>query len=90
MASRTSSLSGVMSLLMAIGSLAASKAVAQTKPQSPSDLIRYLTYQSDRPDKHGTRKGEFVPFSCGGGRPERPRLGRPIIPCSRSYAISLG
>jgi hypothetical protein len=37
-------------------------AIGQTEPQSPRDLIRYLTYQADRPDIHGIFS---VAFSCG-------------------------
>src|SRR5579871_73531 len=57
---RTFSL-GVMALALAGGKHLA----AQTEPMGPSELIRYLTYQSDRPDKHGMIKGQSVAFSCG-------------------------
>jgi hypothetical protein len=40
-------------------------AVGQTAPQSPAELIRYLTYQSYRPDLHGAEKGAFSASSCG-------------------------
>jgi hypothetical protein len=35
----------------------------QTVPQSAADLIRYLSYQSERTDKHGIVRG--MGFSCG-------------------------
>jgi hypothetical protein len=56
---------GVTVLLGFIGLLSASNAIGQTEPQSPSALIRYLTYQSDRPDKHGMTKGQSTVFNCG-------------------------
>src|SRR5580700_9273428 len=46
--------------------LSASCAIGQTEQRSASDLIRYLTYQSDRPDKHGVKADEITGlFSCG-------------------------
>jgi len=45
--------------------VAAGGATGQTVPQSPAELIRYLTYQSDRPDRHGGKKGENLAFDCG-------------------------
>jgi hypothetical protein len=44
----------------------ATSIVAQSEPKDPSELIKYLTYQTDRPDKHGMRRGGLaVAFSCG-------------------------
>ena len=38
---------------------------AQKETQNPDELIRYLTYQTDRPDKHGMTTGASGAFSCG-------------------------
>lgn len=45
--------------------LVGARALPQTPPDSPADLIRYLTYQSNRTDAHGAEKGHFIVFSCG-------------------------
>jgi hypothetical protein len=45
--------------------LGATSVAAQVEPKGPAELIRYLTYQADRPDKHGMVKGQSVAFSCG-------------------------
>jgi hypothetical protein len=56
---------GVMILLGIALLITPGGATGQTVPRSPSELIRYLTYQSDRPDKHGGKKGENLAFDCG-------------------------
>jgi hypothetical protein len=61
---RRNSASFLMRLLLAVLGSSASGAHAQTE-QSPRALIRYLTYQSDRPDQHGMLKGSSGIFSCG-------------------------
>ena len=48
-----------------VGFSGVSNVAAQEEARSPSELIRYLTYQSDRPDRHGMVKGESSFFSCG-------------------------
>src|SRR5579864_1113373 len=42
-------LSEMMLALAILGSFSMSSAFGQTEPQSPAELIKYLTYQSDRP-----------------------------------------
>jgi hypothetical protein len=54
-----------VTVVLTVVLLLASKASGQTPPTSPVDLVRYLTYQSDRPDAHGAEKGQFSAFSCG-------------------------
>ncbi|MBS1856007.1 MAG: hypothetical protein JST11_11625 [Acidobacteria bacterium] len=51
--------------LVAAAFYGAQYVAAQTQPKTPPELIRYLTYQSDRPDKYGMVKGRSVTFSCG-------------------------
>jgi len=52
--------------LVNLGLLLACSGIGQAQPQSAANLIKYLTYQSDRPDKHfGMVKGESVVFDCG-------------------------
>ena len=41
-------------IALALSLLSVSSAPGRTEPKSPSDLIKYLTYQSDRPHMHGT------------------------------------
>jgi len=78
---------GILLVFGLLGLLLTSSGRGQGKEQSPSDLIRFLTYQSDRPDKYGLAKGIF---SCGAaiaeGRENRRitdalvKLGLPAIP----------
>jgi hypothetical protein len=56
---------GAVPLFVFLALLSAAKGTSQTQEQSPSDLIRFLTYPSDRPDKHGTHRGSWIVFSCG-------------------------
>jgi hypothetical protein len=52
--------------LQVLAGLALSCAVwGQTTQRTPAELIWDLTYQSDRPDLHGTRHGVMGTFSCG-------------------------
>jgi hypothetical protein len=51
--------------VVAVAFLGATSIAAQTEAKGPSELIRYLTYQADRPDLHGMVKGESAAFSCG-------------------------
>jgi hypothetical protein len=79
--------------------VAAGGALGQTAPQSPAELIRYLTYQSDRPDKNGTKKGAFQRFSCGEiyweGEDDRAltmslvKMGLPAVPAIEEALDSL-
>ena len=56
--------------VMAVALVGDKYLAAQTASMGPSELIRYLTYQSDRPDEHGMVKGHAAAFSCG------PKLGQ--------------
>jgi hypothetical protein len=58
-------MSPTVTVLVAASILFGNNAAAQTPPRSPDDLVRYLTYQSDRPNMHGLVKGESIVFSCG-------------------------
>src|ERR1019366_6831068 len=57
--------SPTVTVLVAVGILFGNNAAAQSPPGSPDALVRYLTYQSDRPNMHGMVKGEASVFSCG-------------------------
>jgi hypothetical protein len=59
------SMSPTVTVLFAVALLSGNQARAQTSPATPADLIRYLTYQSDRPNAHGATKGQLIIFSCG-------------------------
>jgi hypothetical protein len=56
---------GFCLIAAAAGFVSGSRCLAQIVPTSPADLIKYLTYQTDRPNKHGMTKGESTMFSCG-------------------------
>ena len=58
-------MSPTVTVLVAVGILFGNNAAAQSPPGSPDALVRYLTYQSDRPNMHGMVKGESSVFSCG-------------------------
>lgn len=64
---RKSATFGSLMLFTCVALLPTSYGRAQTQDQSPSDLIRFLTYQSDRPDKWGVVRGIF---SCGAANGE--------------------
>jgi hypothetical protein len=51
----------VIAALMLLGATA----IDAQSSEGPEALIRYLTYQADRPDKHGMVKGWSPAFSCG-------------------------
>ena len=61
-------------LMLVVALFQATDGIAQPPQASPAELIRFLTYQSDRPDKHGIARGFF--FSCANefaeGEEDRP------------------
>lgn len=58
-------MSPTVTALLTVALLLGSKAFAQAPPATPAELVKYLTYQSDRPNAHGATKGQFMAFSCG-------------------------
>ncbi len=57
--------SAAVTLTAGLGLLGAKSSIGQTEPRSASELVRYLTYQSDRPNAHGVLRGVPFAFSCG-------------------------
>lgn len=51
--------------IAALALLGVKQVAAQTEGMGPSEVIRYLTYQSDRPNLHGIAKDFSGIFSCG-------------------------